>query len=378
VRAGAPELPEEVEVMAFDNSTGVYNYYMASPGNITFFGNSKDMKKGVGSGQARRCAACHTAGGVIMKELDTPWLHWEGHVNTPGASELVQAHPDLGRKTDGLNFEGVVKDGNRQWNESRLADLQDNGTLADVLRPLFCTVQINTDNGADFEGNQLSSIPVDSLLDPQLKSFGSIPVSGSDYEELKAENGQTVPGTDKDDTILAYPFVERSFIDNDYVGKLISAGVIDQEFAKDVLMVDFTRPIFSDERCNLLEHAPLIATTATAEEVRQGFIDNLQGAEAGTPEFELLTNLTNAGGQDETVDAFLDACKALPQRDFLVNAMTVTSLNRRKYSEMSIFEHNSFLVPSDNLVVSDDARLNPTDCSVTTDFVAVAEESAAE
>lgn len=372
VRAGSSSLPSSVEVMAFDKSAGVYNFYDASPGEITFFGNSKDMKKGAASGSVRKCAACHTGGGLVMKELDTPWLHWEGHMDTPGASELIEAHPDLGTRRDGADMEFMVKDGNDQWNQTRLQDMQDSGTLADVLRPLFCTVEVNTDNGADFEGNALSSLPVDSLLDPQLKSFDSLPVNGGDYDALKAANGQEVPGTGKDDTVFAYPFVERSHIDNDYVNKLVASGLIDQEFVKDVLMVDFTRPIFSDDRCDLLSSAPQMSTTASADEVRQGFIDSLQGAADGTPEFELLTNLMNSGGHDATVDSFLDSCKALPQRDLLENAMEITSLNRRKYSQMSVFEGNRFLVPSDNLSVSDAARLHPTSCSVTSGFVPVA------
>ncbi|MEN8197013.1 MAG: hypothetical protein ABFS30_10945, partial [Pseudomonadota bacterium] len=51
---------------------------------INFFGTSADMLEGKGTGDTRRCAACHVGGGLIMKELDAPWLHWEGDTTTPG------------------------------------------------------------------------------------------------------------------------------------------------------------------------------------------------------------------------------------------------------------------------------------------------------
>ena len=80
---------------------------------------------GPGASGDRRCAACHTGGGLIMKELDTPWVHWEGHMDTPGAAELVNAgvmlageglHPSS--KGARVHFSGAkrsVTSGSRSW-----------------------------------------------------------------------------------------------------------------------------------------------------------------------------------------------------------------------------------------------------------------------
>ena len=102
--------PEDMHALATlladlpDDTAGVFNYYETDgQGKINFFGSSKDLvEQGTGPGQVRRCAGCHTGGGLIMKELDTPWMHWEGHENHPGAAELVTANKNLlGRKNTG-------------------------------------------------------------------------------------------------------------------------------------------------------------------------------------------------------------------------------------------------------------------------------------
>jgi hypothetical protein len=393
-------LPDGVEIIAFDETEGVFNFYEAERGGkINFFGNSKDMLNGA-EGNVRRCAGCHNAGGLVMKELDTPWVHWEGHMDTPGAQELVDAHADLGSKRTGLEFEGVVKAGNRAWVQTKVNHLRENGTVAELLKPLFCTVEVNLDNGADFEspvaggpgGSQISRIPFDSLLDPQLKGFGSITINFDDYDALIKANGQNVVGVDGAiDTVFDYVFMERSNIDNEYVNKLKEAGIVDDDLIKDILMVDFTRPIFSSDRCDLLANAPVLSKDQlNPQAIRDGLIANLSG-KTGAAEVELFNNLTNTELDHNTkVDGFTAACEALDKNDFLVNAVSITSLNRsfgavgRQRApgivpgtaiRMPVFEFPATF-PTDNLNVPVGTRLNPVSCELTTELVAVSEASA--
>lgn len=379
IRAGATALPGGVEVMAFDKTAGVFNYYETDGREVHFFGNSHDMAKGA-QGNVRRCAACHTGGGLIMKELDTPWVHWEGHMDIPGARELIDAHADLGSRATGSEFEGVVKKGNKAWNETRLASLRENSSLKEALRPLFCTVEVNLDNGADFEspveggegGSEMSRIGFDSLLDPQLKGFGSISVDFADYDAAIKANGQRIQGIPGAiDTVFDYVFIERAHADNDYVDKLEAAGLINEEFIKDVLMVDFTRPIFSADRCDLLEFAPVLASAdQNPDSIRKGFLDNLGNPAAGTPEAELKNNLLTEGGHDTAIDAYTTACTDLGSPALVENALQITSLNRATASNLRVFEFPQTM-PTDNLSVAQGSRLSPVDCNVTTAFTAV-------
>ena len=380
LQAGDDALPPNVEMIAFDATAGVFNYYEADPrGEIKFFGNSKDLLKGA-DGDIRRCGGCHTGGGLIMKELNTPWLHWEGHMDTPGAADTVMKHEDLGTKQSGAEFEGLVKTANKAWNPTRLAFMQESGTPADVLRPLFCSTEVNLDNGADFEspvgggpgGDQLSRLPIDSLLDPRLRSSGSISVTFEDYDARIKANGQTVGGVPGAiDTVFDYVFVERADADLDYVDKLKAAGIIDDELMKDILLVDFTRPVFSEDRCKLLEALPQIPNAdLNPTSIREGLISNLGTPAAGSPAADLLANLQATGGHDDKLNAFTAACTALGSAGVLENATTITSLNRDIARSMQVFEFESTM-PDDNLDVADGTRLHPTTCELTTDFVPV-------
>lgn len=373
-------LPGDVEVMAFDTAARVYNYYTLERGEWEFHGNSIDL---VTTG-TQRCAECHTGGGPIMKELDTPWLHWEGHENIPGARDLIDAHDDLGFKDDGANMELLVKEGNREWNGARLAHLRDNGSVADLLRPLFCTVEVNLDNGADFfssaagtvgDGDDLRDIPSDFLVDPQWSLFGGIDMDAAVYEQAIKDAGQKLSSfngqmTDRDgnpaiDTIFDFVFPERAFADNDFVGKLRDQGIVDDDFIRDVLVVDFTRPIFSDERCGLLDFAPeLDPADRTAEKIRQGFIDNLQGQSGAAG--ELLANLQAAGDSathKTTVEGWVQTCNARDKAAMMADVMKIASQRRNIARGLNVFEFPGTM-PTDTLSVSESAKFNPETCVV--------------
>jgi hypothetical protein len=410
VRAGASSLPPNVEIMAFDESAGVFNYYETDGSEIKWFGNSKDMLAGSPDGQTRRCAQCHTEGGMVMKELDTPWNHWEGHMDIPGASELVSSNQALlGTKNSGAELEGLVKAANRVWNDARIAHAKEKLTAKEILEPIFCTKQINLDNGADFfsptdgkkgtcsndetltcnedaecgdgnscsTGSLISRIPSDAFLDKRLKSFGSINVSHDDYQAMLAAKGSRVDGMPGGivDTVFDFIFPEKAAITMDYESKLVAAGIVDEELLKDIAMVDFTRHIFSEDRCGLLEFAPdLSGDDLTADNIRNGFIANLGNPAAGSPALELLANLNTEGGHQETADAFFAACQALEQGQALGNLYDYVSQTRREAAKMHVMEFPQ-TQPTDNNPDTKNLGLDPNTCELTTEFVSVADTS---
>jgi hypothetical protein len=380
--------PPNAEIMAFDEVAGVYNYYEVSRGEIEFFGDSKDFINGEGG----RCSACHTGGGPIMKELDTPWVHWEGHLDIPGAQELVDARPALyGKKASGSTLERLVKDGNRKWNGFRLQHLIEQNDTAKALEPLFCSVEVNLDNGTDFKDRDLTRINSDFLLDPQLRG-SSVSVTEEQYQVAIDEVGQFVAGVDGDfnDTIFTFTYPERAHADNDFVQKLESAGIVDENFIKDVIMVDFTRPIFSDARCGLLRFAPDVdlaqatddsanaasnnaSTGANAEspaslvdQVRDGFIVNLQAASPaeGTPEARFLAHLENLDDNqthNDAVTAYIDACKARDGQEFMTDAVKVAVAYRNVAALLPVFEFPATM-PQATMNIDPELRFNPTTC----------------
>lgn len=371
VRAGGG-LPSDAEVISFNSTTKLFNYYALEGGEWTWFGDSTDM---VRPDASSRCATCHTGGGLIMKELDTPWVHWEGHHDTPGAKELVDAHEDLGTKSSGSRMESLVNKGNREWNPVRVQFFKSQGDVKGLLKPLFCTVEVNLDNGADFASSKMSSVKADFLLDPQFKSFGSVSISNDDYEAAIAAQNHKVEGVtgDFNDTLFDFVYPERSKADIDYVKKLKDAGLVDENFIEDVLIVDFTNPIFSEARCGLLEHAPeLDAGDITLEAIRDGFIANLEAASPadGTPAAQLLANLQNAddsADHDAAIKTFWDACGARDKKMFIEDMVALATI-RRELARTNETTHGVFefpaTMPVGDILFSLDVKPDPVSCEL--------------
>lgn len=366
VSAGDTEMPPNVEMISFDETAGVFNYYETDGQTLNFFGTSKDFLKGKGSNDDRRCAGCHVGGGLIMKELRAPWLHWEGDTTTPGVKELIAANKKhLGSQSNGIELEGTVDSANSIWNKTRIEALKEVGDTREILRPLFCTPEINIGavNGTP------SSVPGDLLLDPLINNFPFLQFSSTDYTSLVSSNSQKVGRTGKSDTFFPMAFPHRASIDSDYVNQLVQLGILDDELAKDVVLVDFTRPIFSDDRCGLLESVPSIPVAdLTAAKLKEGLLANLASAADGSPEAELKKNLEATGGHDAVVKTFTDACAARPQKDMLTDILKVLSLLRDTARTRQVMEFPETM-PDDNLSVPAGTRLDPTTCTLTTSFV---------
>lgn len=261
-------LPADAEIMAFDQVRGMFNFYKLEGGQWAFHGTSVDL---LTEGSTSACARCHTTGGPLMKEINNPWLHWEGDADTPGAAALIDAHDDLGTHSDGAELEQLVVQGNAEWMEIWMKDLLEAGDVAPLLRPLFCDVELNVGTATRAVGDDVRFLPALALIDDTFDT-GSFPLevklTHAAYEAATAAAGQRVehggqPLLDADgrpfaDTIFKIPFVHRGRLDQAFVTRLEQIGAVDHDFVLDVLSVDMTRPIGSAERCALLEFAPTL------------------------------------------------------------------------------------------------------------------------
>lgn len=267
--------PDDAEFMAFDETLGMFAFYTLQGGVWTFHGTSRDL---VTPGTQSKCAACHVDGGMIMKELDTPWLHWEGDSNTPGAAELIDRIDDLGVRTTGADLEQTVLAANAEWTEIWVKDLLLENDLRRVLEPLFCTKEFNLGTAAKAASDDVRFVPAEALVDDVFDTgaFGlQVNVDAAAYDAAIAAasqrvqvGGQPLVGPDGQpvtDTHFRLAYVQRARADQQFVERLIQIGVINREFALDVLAVDFTRPVFSQERCALLDFVPSVPKLANGQ-----------------------------------------------------------------------------------------------------------------
>ncbi len=383
--AGAPKaLPESVEVIAFDAANEAFNYYALEGGELGFFGSSTDYMTGEGG----RCKNCHPAGGLNMKELAAPWVHWEGLTTTPGASALVDKFDDLGTKTDGVELEELVNRGNQAIDDVRVRTLLATNDLRQVLRPLFCTVQINLEEAGPGPNTPPPVIPAQPLVGSL--AFDGVPATPEQYaaaiklsgQKILGPNGKTqlknASGKPATDTHFSLAYVVKSNEDVLYLNKLQELQVIDRDFRLDVLAVDMTRPVFSDARCALLESAPDLGklTTSTGKakaglpkKIREGFLRSLTEAAEGSAGAQLSANLANtndSADHEAAAQAFMTACKARPVEEFIGDALQVVSLQRERARELAIMEFPSTL-PFDELEVPRGTFLDPANCTLVND-----------
>ena len=330
-------LPQDVEMIGEDKTKGVFDFYAREEGQWKFFGSSIDLindgyncdaKTGACEPKAAaktRCASCHVGGGLIMKELNSPWVNWEGDTQTPGLDQMFAKHGDiLGGRGDGIDLENKVTAANQgDWVPKRIEFLKTKGA-AELLRPLFCTMDINLQSGQ----TQASS---DFFLDPTWGNFDSINLDQKLYAAaITANKQQIVDGRGKQlksskgnvvDTFFAFTYPERSQLDKDYVQGLVDNKIIDDDFAKDVLAIDFTRPIYSATRCNLLEFAPtLAAAKLTPAGIRDGFKASLAGKPGAAVELlKSLGDTKDAKAHTDAANKFTKACAARPAKDMITD-----------------------------------------------------------
>ncbi len=270
IDADNPELPDtDLHVMGFDDDTAAFNFYSlrgrGEGATWTFHGNSFDMMARPESD----CAECHSDGGLVMREIDAPWVHWEsGAVRTVGAGSTIDRFAELGARSLGSELSETVKAGNAVWSLSRAITLATEsrtevhaGSTAQLLRPLFCGTSFNLQSAGqpDVLGapTPVDALPVSFLVDPHWAVPGSVEVDAEAYRSTLLEVGSRIEGVvGPSDTYFGFTFVKRAAADVRYVQTLLDLEIVDEEFVLDVLAIDFTRPVFSAQRCGLLEFAP--------------------------------------------------------------------------------------------------------------------------
>lgn len=404
-------------IMAEDKVSGVFNYYQSTGQDIRFFGNSLDMLKGadlekleeiqgeeedfkISFGVERSCASCHPGGGLLMKELEAPWVHWEPDFASPQTDELVSsASAILGDLSDGIDLEFAVRDGNDTINKSRIdhvvAGLGSEFDVGDLLRPLFCTDEFNI--GSGFSEDVSSFRFDDVVLDRGHFTGLRIRSSNEEYQRILDERGshlltEALGAPRFKETVGGFTFMHRARIDEEYIDSLVNQGIIDSELVTDIRLIDFTRSLYSEERCDLLSIAEKVSADAVeggGEKIRDGMIEVLSAQDSLSPaENDLLTLL-----QEENTDSsrfvtpFVDACDSRTGRgdtgDMLEDYLEYEAQVRKRAADREAGEPgddpsfmqfrfpgvNGFTMPIDDQPTQAGFRFHPQTCETTTDYV---------
>ena len=387
------ELPTDVEMIGFDSERGVFNYYSLEQGQWVFHGNSVDMLQGPTEQGLRRCAACHVGGGLVLKELRSPWVFWEGRDTLPGVETILSAHPDLGSRAQGKvldlrpagkELEETIEAGNQAWTKTRVEHLATKAPLREALRPMFCSQEIElraasqTPTTPTAESKVQGTLALSSgelLLDPAMGIDERVTFEVADYHAAIKASGQRLvracgatltdnAGSKVVDTVfdLVHPF--RSTSDMLVVEGMLERGMLDQDLVRAVLGVDMTRPVFSSERCKLVELIEdLPAKQRTPKAIRESMLATMKSdaARSRPGASELAANLEDPAAVQAKARAFIEACSKRPSTELARDLVRDVSRRRRAARKHPVIELPEML-PVDDYPDTDEGRLDPVTC----------------
>jgi hypothetical protein len=327
-----------LQVIGWDETSGVFNYYEHRAGAWVWAGNSTHAFDPRARGKGPFDS--HVNGSMVMKELKFPWNHWHSLAATIPPEVYA---PDDPAKDDPLIVnrsgaealqERVVQPGVRRWTNSRFSkEVSPDGKLARVtpiLEQLFTTTSVNftststesstVDNTTQLPLPASFFVDVDSLSDLLgLPAPPSLQVAGTTYLDVLTKfDVALVDGTFKQpgDTHFAFLVPERAFEDLDVVKKCHEIALLSDRFIGCALMVDFPNPVFSKRRSSLMAHVPATfdgPTGGFADVIAEAILAAAPATTDGSPEHEFaqLWELGEAGWKAQAQTQLSDYYTAL-------------------------------------------------------------------
>ncbi|MFI1763740.1 hypothetical protein ACH41H_17055 [Streptomyces sp. NPDC020800] len=310
VSTGANEDPAAtfLQVAAWDPAAKVFNYYMRISPVWVWAGNSWSALAPGSRGHG--CFDSHINGSAVMKELKAPWSNWESQAAT------IRLAPDDPFRNDPLyqqvigaeNLELTVRALIGRWTAARLAAVTRDGTVEhpeQLMRHLFTTTTVNLASTAT-QSSTISPSSGDLLLPPgfwlnsdallgdlELPVTAAVPpmapaahyvasLAALDFALEEKSSGFSQPG----DSFFAFVVPEAACEDNDVVRQMVEQGLITPRFAACALMADFTNPVFSPVRGQLMAHVPTSPTAVTElqDHIAQAILQAATSLPPGSPE----------------------------------------------------------------------------------------------
>jgi hypothetical protein len=315
-----------IELIAWDPDKQFFNFYELVSGSWFYRGDSRNILDDVqllhrqrnasekAFGRGLRCSGCHVNGGLLQKELAPPHNDWSLQSRPLPMGAL---RPDAfvgGRLANAVDAGELSKLVNAA--AQRLAaspgyrKVLAARSMQELLRPLFCPMEVNieSDSEAFDDRKPMLQIPSGFFVDSRLAA-GTISIKRGHYDAALQRVRSQLPENDgRVDADHAWLTPVKAQSDIVAVESLVEQGVVDNEFVAAVLAVDFTNPVFSKRRCDLLKLVP--------EERGPDFVARLQSALRGASApgaVELLDNLSdparNADFHKKQALAFLANCQ---------------------------------------------------------------------
>lgn len=363
-----------LQVLAWDPEAGAFQFYERRGGSWLWAGSSWQALEEDTRGQGPFDS--HINGGMVMKELELPWLHWHSMAQTitpevlpPG--DPLRNEPLFLSRAGAERLEAIVKNNVSQWTQSRLSrEVKQDGSIErpdwlmrQILETSAPTIASSPQTYAGDEDAPIS-IPLTFFLDKvglldvaALDLNPSFAVERGRYQEMAGQIGLAVRDTRSNppvriegDTFFAWPVPEPGIEDLALLKALVRKGVLSKRFVAALLMVDFPNPVGSPRRARFMQYVPAGAGAGT-ESIEAQMLRTLEAAEwpDASPELELLENARLSDAQwpaeyAQRLRGYFEAVEArLATEEGLRDFMLLADSRRREFRRRPIAEFDMTL-----------------------------------
>ncbi|HLU65405.1 MAG TPA: hypothetical protein VKZ63_03990 [Kofleriaceae bacterium] len=250
----------DVEMFAWDQAARTYRFYAFQPAE-------SDPSKVAVEVEPKRCQQCHLTPSdlvplgmpmtPIMNELDRPWTHWnaepgfpsfqydlpDGMESMPNFAEVMGRHRGAASRLEEI----IRRGGHPKVAQARLRTRRDPADLDQVmhlLRPLFCSEQVNYVS-EDFHSGVLFS---SAVVDPGLRNmFRAIRPSDWPWGWVNGDTMRIAAPTGE--TVTQIPV--RGNADVTTEQQMVAVRALTPYQVLRVRALDWKRPVFSELRCGL-------------------------------------------------------------------------------------------------------------------------------
>ncbi|MCA9777017.1 MAG: hypothetical protein KC800_09885 [Candidatus Eremiobacteraeota bacterium] len=324
-----------IEVITQDKKTGLHNFWeLIGDGETAdwhYRGNSLDVIADAQNiniglsdtpmfGTRLRCSGCHTGGGLVMKER-FPYNDWRNEetlptgnwINSPRVAEFAD-HSEPASHLDELvrqslteyvkNLEEGSPETSKQWFRSVLAPLEMN--LVSDTRPYLTRLTEESD----------IELPAEFFVDPRLSGpLEPVRVPVEVYRQALLELGSSfaqdeTPGLEETQHAFLVPTVSR--FDRLRTESLLQRGLINEELLADLLAVDYTTPLYSQERLSFMQLLPENwNTSAELQEHLESLLRSRRATDQATAQLAdfILDSRFDASYHRRTATDFVERCR---------------------------------------------------------------------
>lgn len=360
-----------LQLIAWSERQGVFHFFERKKGAWAWAGSSLHALAQETRGKGPFDS--HINGGLVMKELRAPWLHWHSMDNSI-PRELIfttpaqREHALFANLAGAEILEAAVRAGVRRWTRRRLTrDLQGDRieNFHQYARQIVWTTSVNLVSSG-LLSRRLSSVAelslprvfffdeeglrevasrftdVDLIPPHEFTVHSGLYLACLSKLQVRVDDGQ--PGHSvKGDTEFAFAVPERAFEDQAVLLELMTREVLSPRLALCLLMVDFTNPVFSPERAELLELFPAAIQSGNGGAgLDKAVIEAARAAQHSSPATQLLKYWTDAD-LAHTVRTLLSDFAAAVQRrlrteDGVVDLLTLADSRKEAFRRRKLHE----------------------------------------